>query len=1293
MFKRVPICSKASLPTIHKTLNSAGRYTAPARLDHVTRWHAPCDAEDAPCDRLRESDETLVSSPLCGSDGNSYANPLAFMCAISAQASEYRHTDSEPDSFPSKKASIPPPPTQFQKRSPERNISIPQKDLGDSFRGQRSGGFIGIGHAKSIHGIQDRKKEPSAILVLSVILASILDSGFPITMSRRRLTRFQAMGLSYVPFGGLYRNWRIGAFFKGEKKEISREKNIFEGQREIQDCGNCGRGYLMINKVVLCWQHWRRNTRAPVCHRQDFMNQLSGGGHPVCALLRKYHQSHRVPALGRLERINSQRLGAVSSWNPPDRRSAEDGREVGRWAGARSQSAAIGHGDILQSDPPVAVKGKGGRREEAALLSWPVFRTGWLVFHASYYTERAAGYPRPWAIFHDTHLKPAQSEDDVSLARASPAPGPTTPPSARAIVAPAIRHHFLQAIFPSVKQASHGDRLYLPFRARCALHTNLCKGFSCKFGTHLELCETCFNKSCFSYIEMQRENLAFVVSSECIRQESSIQKQIRKLFSRADEITPFVVRWLVAIMQEAGIFSSGFEASVVATAFASHQGETDSIPGDIILQITGIVPDDATDCCHSEDTAELPEHCLGIDGSRHKKKWIITSEGQNGHQDVIPSRAITLVTKYLRACRRLGKESEWHLGRKQNIPDITTTTMECPKSGFIAREIRHSHHSIYVTPPPSFNSPARQSHLHGSDARSPQFTPACHSHRHIAIFVRLALKIQRHDGNTACLGRSSYEELGVRVTVTPIAPLLLDLGCAATYKAENDDGDNDQNILETITPEIPPAKGRASTSFDRLFAAAVASTCSGAPLRTSRVTRYDLDVLSPARSSGARGATQTNNTTSVKAVHDNVSTFEISLRKTSLHLPAYILIDALGDVHPVKLPIPFANMRARVELGGELRRSRHYSHHSRIAAGEIHLRIVCFALSTPPYRHNSLCGVRRDIRGNAILISQIRVARARRRARQITSARIVATNLAEGKNAPAGLSDVGFVVPMLAIGFLCRPPLVRAATPCQSAVTHPPPSSTFWTRTTDFLYARNVAGDLLMGPLTSRSKCVAACWEVTKIFHLRPIASRIVAMRYLMCVPVSPVAFARSFAMSRQVGGPLNYSGLSRLESRIKARLHGATTSIDMCFTAFGVGPLVFVRGSMNTEAYCNILDNEMLPKLWHFYGMDPCYFQDYNASPNLSPIEHLWDELDRRVRARQERPKSIAQLMEWLQEKWRRIPVDVLQTLVESMPDMVAAVIAAKGLCSKAVVDKLLPADSWRFLARSEVVRKTSEP
>ncbi|KAJ8865914.1 hypothetical protein PR048_033437 [Dryococelus australis] len=67
------------------------------------------------------------------------------------------------------------------------------------------------------------------------------------------------------------------------------------------------------------------------------------------------------------------------------------------------------------------------------------------------------------------------------------------------------------------------------------------------------------------------------------------------------------------------------------------------------------------------------------------------------------------------------------------------------------------------------------------------------------------------------------------------------------------------------------------------------------------------------------------------------------------------------------------------------------------------------------------------------------------------------------------------------------------------------------------------------------------------------------------------------------------------------------STSVDLCFTAFGVGPLVFVRGSMNTEAYCNILDNEMLPTLWRFYGMDPCYFQDDNARCHVSRATMQW--------------------------------------------------------------------------------------
>ncbi|KAJ4437949.1 hypothetical protein ANN_13888 [Periplaneta americana] len=69
-----------------------------------------------------------------------------------------------------------------------------------------------------------------------------------------------------------------------------------------------------------------------------------------------------------------------------------------------------------------------------------------------------------------------------------------------------------------------------------------------------------------------------------------------------------------------------------------------------------------------------------------------------------------------------------------------------------------------------------------------------------------------------------------------------------------------------------------------------------------------------------------------------------------------------------------------------------------------------------------------------------------------------------------------------------------------------------------------------------------------------------------------------------------------------------------------------------------------------------------YRLDLNLNPIEHLWDELDRRLRSREMQPTSIVQLSDILQKEWRHIPVDILQKLVESMPDMVAAVTATRG-------------------------------
>ena len=66
--------------------------------------------------------------------------------------------------------------------------------------------------------------------------------------------------------------------------------------------------------------------------------------------------------------------------------------------------------------------------------------------------------------------------------------------------------------------------------------------------------------------------------------------------------------------------------------------------------------------------------------------------------------------------------------------------------------------------------------------------------------------------------------------------------------------------------------------------------------------------------------------------------------------------------------------------------------------------------------------------------------------------------------------------------------------------------------------------------------------------------------------------------------------------------------------------------------------------------------------SPESSPIEHLWDELDRRVRRRRNIPNTLGQWRTALLEEWENIPMRKINALVNSLQRRIRAVISARG-------------------------------
>ena len=138
-------------------------------------------------------------------------------------------------------------------------------------------------------------------------------------------------------------------------------------------------------------------------------------------------------------------------------------------------------------------------------------------------------------------------------------------------------------------------------------------------------------------------------------------------------------------------------------------------------------------------------------------------------------------------------------------------------------------------------------------------------------------------------------------------------------------------------------------------------------------------------------------------------------------------------------------------------------------------------------------------------------------------------------------------------------------------------------------------------------------------------------------------------------------------------------------FSPSGVGNLVFIDGNMTGELYRDILQKNLLQSAkklnmakdgWFQHDNDPKHTARIVTNwldqkriqrlkwpsffPDMNPIEHLWDKVERRMK--KEQPKNEKDLQECLTRVWNGIEKPVLKKLVDSVPNRLNEVIRMKG-------------------------------
>lgn len=145
------------------------------------------------------------------------------------------------------------------------------------------------------------------------------------------------------------------------------------------------------------------------------------------------------------------------------------------------------------------------------------------------------------------------------------------------------------------------------------------------------------------------------------------------------------------------------------------------------------------------------------------------------------------------------------------------------------------------------------------------------------------------------------------------------------------------------------------------------------------------------------------------------------------------------------------------------------------------------------------------------------------------------------------------------------------------------------------------------------------------------------------------------------------------------------TVTVWGCFSRSGVGLLQQIRDNMDAQGYVNMLEEILIPSKRLLQLPEDWIFQQDNAtihaarttkvwlhknrvtvmkwppqSPDLNPIENLWDSISQR--ARKQLPRNNDELWEKIKKEWYSIESKRLEKLIDSMPTRCAKVIEAHG-------------------------------